>query len=69
MSIKEENFKKFAKTSIPMRFVKAHDGEWDHTAWEAFCEKITKAAKYTPIDFDQVGLLLEKKKAEYLKKK
>ena len=63
----EENLKKLARTSILMNFVKKNHGSWDHQIWEELCVKLGE--KYSPIDFDQVGLLLEQKKEKYLSDK
>lgn len=68
MGVEEQNLKKLGRTSIPMNFVKKHDGVWDHDSWVEFCDQL-EGKGYTPINFDQVGLLLEKKKADYLSKK
>ena len=68
MATADANLKKLCKTAIPMNFVKKYDGVWDHDQWLEFCESL-EAKKYTPINFDEVGLLLEKKKADYLAKK
>lgn len=65
---KEENLKKLARTSILMNFVKKNHGSWDHNLWKELCEKIT-AKGYKPIDFDQVGVLLEEKKEKYFDSK
>ena len=67
MSKKEENLKKLARTSVLMNFVKKNNASWDHTLWEELCEKIEK--KYSPIDLDEVGVLLEQKKVQYLESK
>lgn len=64
----EENLKKLAKTSILMNFVKKNHGSWDHQMWVDLCEKIKKKG-YTPIDCDQVGILLEEKKETFFKSK
>ena len=64
----EANLKRLARTPIAMNFVKKHDGVWNHEQWEEFCASLEKKG-YTPLDFDEVGLLLEKKKADYLAKK
>ncbi len=61
----EMNLTRLAKTSLPMNFVKAHNGEWNHQDWLEFCASL-EAKGYTPIDLDQVGLLLEKAKDEFL---
>ena len=63
MTKREENLKKLSRTTTLMNFVKKNNGSWDHHMWEALCKKISK--KYSPIDFDQVGLLLEQKKTAY----
>ncbi len=67
MSKKDDNLKKLAKTTIPMNFVKKHKGYWEHHDWVKFCDTL-KGKGYNPIDFDQVGLLLEKKKSAFLAK-
>lgn len=64
---KEANLKKLARTVILTNFVKKNNGTWNHKKWEELCASIAK--KYSPIDFDQVGLLLEQKKVAYLAKK
>jgi isocitrate/isopropylmalate dehydrogenase len=61
---KEVNLAKLAKTTTLMNFVKKNKGSWDHQLWEELCDKIAK--KYSPIDFDQVGIILEEKKNKYL---
>ncbi len=66
MSKEQENLKKLAKTSTLMNFVKKNQGKWNHTKWEELCEKI--ADKYAPIDYDEVGVLLEEKKKKFLAK-
>ncbi len=68
MTIKEENLKRLARTSIPMNFVKKNEASWDHCAWIEFCTLLEEKG-YTPIDLDQVGLLLEKKKEAFLSSK
>ena len=60
----EINLNRLARTSLPMNFVKKHNGEWNHQAWLEFCAFLEDKG-YTPIDLDQIGLLLEKKKAEF----
>ncbi|MBR2364041.1 MAG: hypothetical protein IKA79_02455 [Lentisphaeria bacterium] len=65
MSQEELNLKRLSKSSIPMNFVKKNEGQWDHAKWLAFLEYL-KSRNYFPIDTDQVGLILESKKAKYL---
>ena len=36
----EFNLKRLEKTTIPIDFVRAHSGEWDHQAWLEFCASI-----------------------------
>ena len=61
----ESNFNRFKKTALATNFVKKNKGSWDHEQWLVFCDYL-KEKNYTPIDLDQVGLLLEEKKANYL---
>jgi len=68
MKTTEQNLKKLSRTCIPMNFVKKNMGSWDHDQWLGFCGSLEDKG-YTPIDFDQVGVLLEKKKEQYLSKK
>jgi hypothetical protein len=62
---KEENLKKLVKSGKIRDFVKKNKGCWDHQAWLMFCSEIVEAG-YEPIDFDQVGLMLESQKANFL---
>ena len=64
----EKNLQKLSRTSIPMNFVKRTEGQWEHDQWLNFCESLNQKG-YTPIDFDSVGLLLEKKKELYFSRK
>ena len=68
MATAEANLKKLSKTAIPMNFVKKFSGVWNHAQWLEFCESLA-CKGYSPLNFDQVGLLLEKKKADFLSKK
>lgn len=63
-SISEMNLARLAKTSLPKEFVSSHNGEWNHHDWLEFCAFLEEKG-YTPIDLDQVGLLLEHEKAVY----
>ena len=63
----EENIKRFAKTSLAMNFVKAHNGSWNHEDWLNFIREV-KDKGYYPIDFDRVGLILEDKKKAFFSK-
>ena len=63
----EENIKRFAKTSLAMNFVKAHNGAWNHTDWLNFLREIEEKG-YFPIDTDRVGLILEEKKKAFFAK-
>lgn len=62
--IEDDNLKKLAATKLVTDFVKKNNGEWDHQKWLDFCAFIEQKG-YTPVNLDQVGLLLEKKKAEF----
>ncbi len=63
-SIAEMNLNRLSRTSLPMNFVKKHNGEWNHQDWLEFCAFLEDKG-YTPVDLDQVGMLLEKKKSEF----
>ncbi len=67
MGAKEDNLKKLEKTALLANFVKKNKGSWDHQKWLGLLENL-KQKGYYPIDEDQVGLILERKKAEYLEK-
>ncbi|HBC89299.1 MAG TPA: hypothetical protein DCZ94_20350 [Lentisphaeria bacterium] len=61
---KEENLSRLSRISILKDFVKENNGNWDHQKWLELCDSIEKSG-YVPVDFDQVGLLLEQEKAEF----
>ncbi len=60
----EMNLTRLAKTSLPKDFVQHHHGEWNHRDWLEFCAFLEEKG-FTPIDLDQVGLLLEQAKTDY----
>jgi len=69
MATKEDtNLKKLAKTPIVMNFVKKKNASWNHQDWLDFLAYL-KEKGYDPISPDQVGLLLEERKAQYLASK
>ncbi len=69
MASKEEiNLKRLVKTPIIMNFVKKKNGAWNHQDWLDFLSYL-KEKGYDPINPDQVGLLLEERKAQYLASK
>ena len=59
------NLIRLSKTDLPKKFVIDHRGEWNHRDWLEFCAMLEEKG-YTPIDLDQVGLLLESAKTKYL---
>lgn len=61
----EKNLARLAQTDIAAKFVESRNGSWNHQEWLDFLSGI-KEYGYDPIDLTQVGLLLEKQKAEYL---
>ena len=61
----EMNLERLSKTDMPNKFVIEHGGEWNHRDWLEFCA-VLEDKGYTPIDLDQVGILLEKTKSMYL---
>ncbi|MBR2425360.1 MAG: hypothetical protein IKB16_01335 [Lentisphaeria bacterium] len=64
----DDNLKKLAASRVPSKFVKEHEGTWDHAGWLQFLD-ILKTKGYDPIDPDRAGLILEDAKAKYLAKK
>lgn len=64
---KVENLQKLSRTNLIMNFIKKHNGCWNHQDWLGFCTMLEEKG-YTPIDFDQVGVLLETKKVAYFSK-
>ena len=62
-STTENNLRKLVKSGMLSDFVKKNSGTWDHLKWLGFCDEIS--AVYAPIDYDQVGLALEREKANY----
>jgi len=54
-----------AKTNLLTNFVKKNKGCWDHDKWLGLVEDLkSKGYEFDP---DQMGLMLEDKKAEYLR--
>lgn len=64
-SKEETNLKKLTKSPIAMNFVKKTNANWNHQDWLVFLDYL-KEKGYDPINPDNVGLLLEEKKAQYL---
>jgi hypothetical protein len=60
-----ENLKRLAALSLLPDFVRKHNAEWDHYAWLQFQQKLEEEG-YTPINIEDVGQLLEEKRAEFL---
>ena len=61
----EGNMEKLIKSGILEIFVIENKASWDHQEWLNLCGEISMSDFY-PVDFDQVGLLLEREKAAYL---
>ena len=64
----DENLARLAASTIPMTFVRKHEGAWDHELWLEFLAMIEKKG-YSPIDADRAGLILEEAKARYFAEK
>ena len=67
INLEKENLERLSRTKILPMFVQKHQGEWDHQTWMELCDELAEKG-YTPIEFDQVGMLLEEKKSAYLKR-
>ncbi len=61
---RSSNLKKLAKSGKLEEFVEKNQGRWDHQNWLALCDEISREG-YAPVDFDQVGVILEQYKAVY----
>ena len=59
------NLGKLMKSPYVMNFIKRKNGNWNHQEWLDFLADLKKNG-FDPIDADQVGLLLEERKAQYL---
>lgn len=64
----EENLARLAASTIPMSFVRKHEGAWNHEMWLEFLEMIRKKG-YEPIDTDRAGLILEEAKVRFFAEK
>lgn len=64
----DENLARLAASTIPMTFVRKHEGAWDHELWLEFLAMIEKKG-YSPIDADRVGLILEETKVRFFAEK
>lgn len=64
----EDSFGMLVKSGMLAGFVKKNKGCWDHQSWLVLCAEIVQEG-YGQIDFDQVGLALEREKADYFAKK
>ncbi|HCE44586.1 MAG TPA: hypothetical protein DET40_13655 [Lentisphaeria bacterium] len=60
----EENLQRLARTSILENFARDNNNFWDHAKWLELCADVSRFG-YSPIDFDQMGLMLEDIKARY----
>lgn len=63
----EINLGRISESGMLCEFVEDNMGCWDHAKWMSLCESIENSG-FTPVDLDQVGLLLEKCKDKYLSK-
>lgn len=61
---RKESLKKLLNSTILSNFVEEKSGTWNHSDWESLCKMIAKEG-FKPIDFDAVGLELERLKEEY----
>lgn len=60
----EGNLRKLVRSGMLAEFVKTKNGHWNHQEWLKLCRDITEKG-YTPVDFDQIGLVLEQEKSRY----
>ena len=65
LDLEKESLKKLTKTPIIMNFIKKKDGCWNHNDWLEFLSEVRRKG-FNTVDPDQIGMLLEEKKAQYL---
>ena len=63
---KLRNLEKLMKSGILENFISGKNGSWDHHGWLNLCDEISLNG-FCPVDFDQVGMILEKEKEIYNK--
>ncbi len=61
MSQKEVNLNRLIDSGLIKEFVSKYNGIWNHETWLNFCNILADYG-FTPVDFDEVGLLLEEEK-------
>ena len=64
--IKGKNLQRILRSGILENFIWRENGSWDHHGWLNLCEEIS-LNDVNPVDFDQVGMILEKEKKIYNK--
>lgn len=64
--IKGKNLQKILRSGILENFIRRENGSWDHHGWINLCEEIS-LNDVNPVDFDQVGMILETVKELYNK--
>ncbi|HCE42221.1 MAG TPA: hypothetical protein DET40_01565 [Lentisphaeria bacterium] len=62
--IKGKNLQKILRSGILENFIWRENGSWDHHGWINLCEEIS-LNDVNPVDFDQVGMILETVKEIY----
>jgi hypothetical protein len=62
--MKSANLARLVDSKLLDTFVTVNKGVWDNGKWLDLCDEIS-SRDFTPVDYDQVGLILERKKAEY----
>lgn len=67
-SEQNNNLIKLKQSNLLSKFVKSHDGKWEHQNWLELLALLEQEG-FTPIGSDQVGLLLEEEREIYLAKK
>ncbi len=60
----KSDMERLAKSGKLEDFVRRNNGSWDHQKWLTLCEEISLEG-YEPIDYDQVGILIEQYKTVY----
>jgi hypothetical protein len=66
-SAEADNLRRWKDSGRPRAWVEAHKGRWNHDDWLALLEELRRSP-FWPLQPDQVGLVLEDVKREWLRR-
>jgi hypothetical protein len=62
-----ENLRRWRESGQPRVWVEARQGQWNHDAWLALLDDLKKSS-FWPMNPDEVGLVLEETRREWLRR-